>query len=279
MTLDPVFVSHRRLCRAIALSWMIGVLSPGADSISQSLPKEHSTWDALLKKYVNAQSLVDYRKWKDAGNPELDSYLKLLAQPWPGGGMTPNEEKAALINAYNALAVHWVLENYPVKSIWRTGHPFTAARQTVNGQQISLDQIEARLRALGDPRIHAALVCASRSCPPLRPEAYVANRIDQQLDDNTRAWLRSPSLNEFLPDSRRARVSPIFKWYAVDFQRAGGSVENFLARYAPASKSDFLRRDFKIEYLPYDWGLNDTASLGAGYSQIQFLWDYFRNKF
>ncbi len=257
---------------------MICVLSPGADGVLQSFPKDHSTWDAMLKRYVNAQSLVDYRQWKDTGNRELETYLKQLAQPWPGG-MTPDEEKSALINAYNALAVHWVLENYPIKSIWRTDHPFLAVRHTVNGQVVSLNQVESRLRALGDPRIHAALVCASRSCPPLRREAYVANRINRQLDDNTQAWLANASLNEFLPDSRRAKVSPIFTWYAADFQRAGGSVENFLARYAPASKSDFLRREFKIEYQSYDWGLNDSSNLGAGYSQIQFLWDYFRNRF
>ena len=127
------------------------------------LPIDHSKWDALLK-YVDAQSLVDYRWWNQTGRQDLEAYL---ARPWPAG-MSPDEEKAALINACNALTVHWVLQNFPVTSIWRTDGPFTAVRHTINGRNVSLNQIENRLRDAGDPRIHAALVCASRSCPPLR---------------------------------------------------------------------------------------------------------------
>jgi hypothetical protein len=248
-------------------------------SLAVSLPIDHSKWDAMLKKYVDVQALVDYRKWNETGKPDVETYLAQLARPWRAG-MSPEEEKSALINAYNALTVEWVLQNFPITSIWRTDHPFAAARHTVNGRDISLNQIESRLRAAGDPRIHAALVCASRSCPPLRREAYAPDRIDQQRDDNARAWLSNANLNEFLPASRRAKVSPIFKWYAADFEHGAGSIAKFLARYAPASQSAFVRQpDAKIDYQTYDWDLNDNSNLGAGYSQIQFLWDYFRNKF
>ena len=89
---------------------------------------------------------------------------------------------------------------------------------------------------------------------PLRREAYVPDRLDQQLDDNARVWVSNARLNEFLPAARRANVSPIFEWYAPDFERSG-SIEKFLARYAPASA--FLReRVVKIEYQTYDWGPN-----------------------
>lgn len=255
------------------------MLLQAARGISASRLIDHSKWDALLKKYVDGQALVDYRGWNETGKQDLEIYLAQLARPWPAG-MSPDEEKAALINAYNALTVHWVLQNFPITSIWRTDHPFAAVRHAVNGQKFSLNQIEGRLRDAGDPRIHAALVCASRSCPPLRREAYMPDRIDQQLDDNARAWVSNARLNEFLPTSRRAKVSPIFKWYAGDFERSGGSAEKFLTRYAPASQAAFLRQpDAKIEYQTYDWGLNDSSNLGAGYSQIHFMWDYFRNKF
>src|SRR5215472_9706044 len=178
------------------------------------------------------------------GKQGLEAYLAQFARPWPAG-RNPDERK---------LTVHWVLQNFPITSIWPTDHSFAAGRQTLNGKKFSLNQIEGRLRDASDPRIRAALVCASRSCPPLRREAYVPDRLDQQLDDNARVWVSNARLNEFLPAARRANVSPIFEWYAPDFERSG-SIEKFLARYAPASA--FLReRVVKIEYQTYDWGPN-----------------------
>ena len=237
---------------------------------------DHSTWDAILKQCVNGQTRVDYRALKERGSTDLNAYVARIAAAWPAG-MTANEEKAALINAYNALTVHWIVANYPVKSIWRTSEPFKKARNTVNGQVLSLDAIETRLRGMGDPRIHAALVCAARSCPPLRATAYSAARLDEQLDDNVRRWLADPTLNEFVPERHTARVSSIFQWYAADFDGTGG-VRKFLARFAPAGKGEFLQRpDARIEYKAYDWGLNDSGSLGAGYSKAAFYWDWVRN--
>jgi uncharacterized protein DUF547 len=264
--------------RAVVLSLLLSVPSIRADRESANFPRDHATWDALLKKYVNTEARVDYRRWKETGTQELETYLQSLAGPWPSD-LNPDAEKSALINSYNALTVYWVLRNYPVQSIRQTDHPFTTARYTVNGRKVSLDQIETRLRATGDPRVHAALVCAARSCPPLRREAYVPPRLNQQLDDNARAWLRNPALNDFIPDRRLAQVSMIFNWYAGDFTRDGGSVEKFLARYAPEGKLAFLRpAAFKIEYKTYDWGLNDSSGLGSNYSWIRFVWDYLRNR-
>ena len=137
----------------------------------------HSAWDALLKRYVNDQSRVDYQHWKQEAVADLDAYLKQLAEPWPQG-IAANEKKAALINAYNALTDRWILHNYPVRSTWATKDPFTAKRHVVDGHKVSLDDIESQLRGMGDPRIHAALVCAARSCPPLRREAYTGNELD-----------------------------------------------------------------------------------------------------
>lgn len=236
---------------------------------------DHASWDASLKQHVNASSRVDYSAWKAA--PEsLDRYLSQLAAPWPGG-LAPAAEKAALINAYNALTIRWILTHYPVESIWKTRKPFTEVRHTLNGKKLSLDQIEAALRRT-DPRIHAALVCAARSCPPLRREAYVGSRIDGQLDDNTRAWLADSTLNRFDVPAGRARVSSIFKWYSADFASSG--LQAFLEKYAPPDAAPLWRLPkLKIDYEPYHWGLNDRTSLGESYSGGVRLWyDYLRNK-
>lgn len=242
-------------------------------AVSCAWPTEmdHSAWDALLKRYVNAQYLVDYSAWKSGGLPELDSYLARIAAPWPND-LSGEARKATLIDAYNALTVRWILKNYPVASIWRTHHPFTEVRHQLNGAAISLDAIEGELRNMGDPRIHAALVCAARSCPPLRREAYTAERLDRQLDANVRDWLSMPDRNQFISEKHKAEVSMIFKWYKADFEKNGGSVEAFLAKYVP------LPKGVTLKYKPYHWGLNDASALGSDYSHAKFYWDYLRNK-
>lgn len=226
-----------------------------------------SAWDALVKNYVNAEARVDYAGLKRRGLDELDAYLREVAAPWPTG-IEANTRKAALINAYNALTVRWIVTNYPVQSIMKTPNPFKAERHIVDGRKVSLDQVETELRAMNDPRIHAVLVCAARSCPPLRREAYVAERLEAQLDGNTRAWLANLHLNEFRPDRGLASVSPIFKWYAADFGSTQG-LSSFLARHAPAGFSPGA----KIEFRDYDWGLNDASTLGEGYSPWSLYWD------
>lgn len=244
--------------------------------IGLTAPIDHSQWDKLLKRYVTPESRVNYDGLRHHGLRELDSYLRQLAAPWPDG-MSQNAAKAALIDAYNALTVRWVLSNYPTSSIWSTDHPFQAARHTIDGRKVSLDQIEDQLRLMHDPRIHSALVCAARSCPPLRREAYLADRIDEQLDDNVRRWLANPNLNEFIPEQRLLRISEIFHWYGADFNESGG-LRSFLATYAPLNDQPFLH-DPKtaIKYKTYHWGLNDNSALGKDYSQLHFYWDWAKN--
>ena len=245
---------------------------PGAGKL------DHSAWSRLLRQYETPQARVDYRALKTNGARDLQAYLKQLAAPWPKG-LTPDERKAALINAYNALAVNWILRNYPLESIWRTSHPFTEVRHMLDGRLVSLDQIETELRSMGDPRIHGAVVCTALSCPPLRREAYLAERLDQQLDDNVRVWLADNSLNRFDPAGRKAELSMIFDWYKGDFQKAGSSLTAFLSRFAPEARAGYLREPgVQIAYLPYRWGLNDASGIGAGYSQASFLADSVKNK-
>ena len=237
---------------------------------------DHSLWNSLVRAYVTPDALVDYVGLKRSARPELERYLATLAPKWPAE-MTAAGRKAALINAYNALMIKWVLDNYPVESIWQTKHPFTQARHDVDGRKMSLDDIETTLRNMGDPRIHAAIVCASRGCPPLRREAYVESRLNTQLDDSTRLWLANPKRNQFFPERGVAEVNPIFKWYKGDFEKNGGDVSSFLARYAPPQNVFLKQPGARIRYKPYHWGLNDSSSLGASYSYVRFLADRARN--
>jgi len=237
---------------------------------------DHSSWDALLKRFVNDRHLVNYASWKRDGLVDLDAYLARLAAPWPQD-LSPAAHKAALLNAYNSLTIRWIISNYPVASIWRTHHPFTEARHRIDNRTVSLDAIETELRNMGDPRIHAALVCAARSCPPLRREAYAADKLDAQLDANVSEWLAMRDRNRFVPEKNKASVSMIFKWYKGDFEKNGGSVEAFLAKYA-GSAQFLLTSKATLKYEPYHWGLNDTSDLGKDYSSAKMYWDALRNK-
>ena len=249
---------------------MLSCLTFGIAVCGQDI--DHAKWTAMLQKYVNAQSRVNYAQLKADGTGDLDRYLDEVAKPWPQT-MDTDATKAALIDAYNALTVRWIVSNFPVKSIWRTKGPFRVARHTVDGRLESLDSIETRLRNMGDPRIHGALVCAARSCPPLRREAYTKAMLSDQLEDNFRAWLAEPSRNQFLPEQSLARVSKIFQWYATDFTIAGG-VPAVLAKFAPPHS---FATSNKLDYQNYNWGLNDTGSVGASYSGFEFYIDYVRN--
>jgi hypothetical protein len=241
---------------------------------------DHSEWSRLLAKYVDDRGLLDYQRWKatSADFTALRKYLtRIAARPSPAA--TGHDLAASLINAYNALTIGWVLENFPIESIRSTDNPFRKRRHRVGGEVVSLDDIEhGTLRPLVGYRIHAALVCAARSCPPLPREAFEAARLDDQLDSAMRTWLARGDLNHVRPVENRIRVSPIFRWFAEDFEKAGG-VRAVLQRYTPPETARRLADPrLEIRYLRYDWGLNDRGERGARYSRIRFFRDELRNR-
>jgi uncharacterized protein DUF547 len=232
-------------------------------------------FDRLLKKYVNEQGLVNYAVWKQnaADIAALDEYLKQYAEKVenPAQG---NEKAATLVNGYNAFVLRWILSSYPTESIWQLKDSFSAKRNEIGGRKVSLDDIEHRsLRPLISYRAHSVLVCAARSCPPLQRFAYINDRFNEQNDAAYRAWLAREDLNKFLPTEKRVEISSIFKWFRADFDNAGG-VPKILGHYAPESVREFATSgNYAINYLPYNWGLNDQGRHGRNYSRAQFLLD------
>lgn len=219
---------------------------------------DHSLFDSLLKQYVQGSN-VNYQGFK-RDEVRLDDYLKILEQTDPDT-LSGNEQFAFYINAYNSWTIKLILTGYPgVESIKDLGGLFSSPWKKkivrMNGKIITLDEIEhAILRPkFKDPRVHFAINCASRSCPPLRPEAYTGNLLDSQLDDATRRFLNDPKQNYL--DGNDLYVSSIFKWFGEDFNR---DVIGFFIQYA----QDELRNNLKsrksnitVHYLDYDWSLN-----------------------
>jgi hypothetical protein len=236
---------------------------------------DHEPFDRLLKKYVNEQGLVNYAAWKQnaVDIAALDHYLKQfsVAIDNPAEG---NEKAASLVNAYNAFVLRWILSNYPTESIWQLKDSFSGKRNEIGGRSVSLDDIEhGTLRPLAGYRAHSVLVCAARSCPPLQRFVYRADQFEEQNDAAYRAWLAREDLNKFFPKEEKVEISSIFKWFKQDFDNAGG-VPKILGLYAPAGMREFAGSgNYKIKYLPYNWGLNDQGPHGRHYGRAQLIFD------
>ena len=229
---------------------------------------DHAEWNRLVRTYVDDQGLVDYARWKasEADVRALDGYLAAIAAPARPSAFGA-EKSATLVNAYNALAIRWILANYPTESIQSFPDSFSAARHRVGGREVSLDAIEHQtLRPEVGFLTHAVLVCAARSCPPLAREAYRTDRFTAQASFAMLRWLARDDLNHFDPNTRRAEISPIFRWYAEDFDAAKGGLRGVLSLYAPDRARLFVSEpSSRISYKDYDWGLNDQGPHGRDY--------------
>ncbi len=227
----------------------------------------HAAWDALVKKHVKVlpgqhASQMDYAGMA-RDRAALKAYLDSLSRVpraqfdgWP-----KNERKAFLINAYNAFTVEKILRRWPdIGSIWDFGrffgNPFKDDFFTLLGAPMTLDGIEHEtLRKPGaydDPRVHYAVNCAAVGCPMLREEAYVAGRLDAQLDEQAQRFLSDRTRNRFRDG--RLQVSKIFDWFAEDFVPH----EKYFARYVKVL--DYPGGPVPIDFLDYDWSLNDLRS-------------------
>ena len=241
---------------------------------------EDAEWARLLLRYADDRGLVNYAAWKasSADREALRRYLASFAPP-PRPPANGKDLAASLINGYNAATISWILDNYPTESIRSLPHSFDGERHRMGGRKVSLDEIEhTTLRPLLGFRVHAMVVCAARSCPPLLRGSYRADTLESQANDAMRRWLAREDLNLFLPAENRVEISMIFRWYLEDFQKAQAGLRGVLETYAPERFRGFLTsRDYRIGYRPYDWGLNDQGPHGRNYGGIQELIDKARN--
>ncbi len=221
----------------------------------------HEAWTKLLRAHVKDDGMVDYQGFKKDVEP-LNAYLETLSKNPPTSNWSAQTKMAYWINVYNAFTVKLIVDNYPVESI-RDLHPkpYIPGIRTVwhnkffkiGGQEMSLDEVEHSIlrKQFDEPRIHFAINCASYSCPPLRREAYVADRLDAQLTEQAKRFLADRRYNEITRTSVEA--SSIFNWFNKDFTKDRSLVE-YLNQYAPVQ----IQPDAKVKYKKYDWRLNDA---------------------
>jgi hypothetical protein len=250
------------------LSLVLALSASGAASAAD--PFDEVLYTGLLSRHTRAVedtagTRVDYR-----GLRRSSDWKRLIAnvgQARPEDLRSEPERMAFWINVYNTLAIDVVLQHYPVDSIKDAGGLITPVWKIdagrVAGRALTLHEIEHEiLRPMGDPRIHAAIVCASTSCPSLTRAPFRAANLEEQLDAALASFLADP--RKGLAIDRGAgvvRLSKIFDWFEEDFAAQGGVLAVVTAR-APASERAWLASrgaDARIAYLDYDWTLNDLA--------------------
>ena len=274
------------LNRAIRWIAMLLFVLPAGAAFAQ-FDHTHAVWNALLKKHVvvvdgGKASQVRYAGFAQ-DRAALKAYLDALSKVTEAEfkSWTKPQQMAFLINAYNAFTIEKILTRYPeLKSIRDFGtvfgNPWKDRFFTLLGKPSYLDQVEHEiLRAkgvYGEPRVHFAVNCASIGCPGLREEAFVAERLDAQLEEQTRRFLSDRSRNRYNEKSGQLEVSKIFDWFREDWEsgnkgigasaQAIDSREQFFARYAkqladqPDAQAKIAERKAGLAFLEYDWALN-----------------------
>lgn len=231
---------------------------------------DYSAWNSLLKRYYDPAKGMDYRNLKAKDGAALRSLREQMMRV-NVGSLNPKQQLAYWINLYNINVVGVVVDNYPVKSI-RDISTDPIVRLNVFKKDLvpfgngltSLDQIEnKRIReGFKDARIHFAINCAARSCPPIRTEAYVGARVDEQLDDQARRFLNGPNGVKVGRKNDKVVVSTtkVMDWFKKDFEQWGGGSVAFIRKYASPDKVkmiDGAGGKVRLEFEDYDWALND----------------------
>lgn len=239
---------------------MILLLTGGLVSAGE-FDHSHQLLARVLQQHVT-NGLVNYRALKQAPG-QLRTYLTQLDSVREDDfKMWSREQRLAfLINLYNASVLKLIIDHYPVKTIKNIGgwlrKVWDVEAVPLFGRLATLSYLEHDLiRKYDEPRIHFALVCGALGCPELRAEPYLPEKLDAQLTDQGRKFLRDHSKNRVDAETRTIHLSPIFKWFADDFKRQSGSVFKFVQGYRP----ELQPGSWKIRYTDYDWSLNDGSA-------------------
>lgn len=235
---------------------------------------EYAEYNRLLRAYVDQQGQVAYEDL--CSDDGLNQVTRMLSQVEPES-LSKKDQLAFWVNAYNVFTLEVICNNYPVNSIGDLhrgglilGYIFKTTIWDrkwfeINGQQMSLGYIEHKIlrRDFSEPRIHFAIVCAAKSCPPLRREAYVGSQIEVQLDEQGEIFLAREDLNRFDVESRTIYLSKIFKWFKKDFHPKKECVLKYLIDYVPNEEIGLQLRegvgDWRVRWMKYNWALNEQT--------------------
>ena len=247
----------------------LSLLALGFVGMASAQPS-HSLLSEVLAAHVR-DGRVDYASLKS--DPRLPRYLAQLAATDPATLANDQQRLALWLNAYNAYTLQLIVERQPTKSITEIGSgglvlgsilkttAWDISFATVGGKKYTLNQIEHEVirGQFKDSRAHFALNCASDSCPILPTSAFEADRLEDQLDEQGRLFLRDSTRNRFDLASKTAHLSSIFKWYQKDFGASDREALLAASKYAAPEVKQAIEAapdSWKVKYLAYDWSLN-----------------------
>ncbi|MBP6238990.1 MAG: DUF547 domain-containing protein [Saprospiraceae bacterium] len=211
---------------------------------------DYKSWDTFLKKYVSASGDVDYKSIK-ANKKELEAITKAFSETSVSTSWSKNDQLAFWINAYNVFTIDLIVNHYPIKSIQNLdgGKPWDVKRIAIGGKKYSLNNLENDIirPQFKDARIHFAVNCAAKSCPPILNGAFFGKSLDEQLDAVTKKFISNTKYQNIT--SGKMTLSKIFDWYKVDF----GDIFTFINKYSTIK----VNKNTAIVYKEYDWSLNE----------------------
>ena len=225
---------------------------------------DNGVWDYLLKSYVT-NGLVDYDGMKK--DYLFREYLKQLGSCNPDALKTEDEKLALACNAYNAFVINGVISHKIYDTVDGRGF-FNFEEHIFAGKTISLDHLEQKMirPTFKEPRIHVGLVCAARSCPAIRAEAFVGSRVREQLQDQSEQFANNPAYVMFDEANNELKLSPILSWYSEDWDARypnGGYLawinELTTNQTTKDATAKAINKEIKVGFFEYDWALNSQA--------------------
>ena len=260
MTIYQGFIKYFSLCvLTAAFSLLISSISYRD---AGAFDHTHKLYGNVLGLYERL-GLVDYKGLK-SNSGDLRAYIEQTSTVSNGEfeSWTEAQQLAFLLDLYNARTLQLIIDNYPVESIKMIAAdskgPWEEPIVLLFGDKITLNALENNYirKNYKEPRIHFALVCAAKGCPPLLGEPYTESKLNDQLETQTRKFLADRDKNYVDSANKVIRLSPVFEWFEGDFAGKSGSVRDFVKPYFKQTELD----DYKIEYTNYDWSLNDYPS-------------------
>ena len=278
---------NRKYLSAIFLACSIGLVGCSTGAVTTSSDSasaqveiasaqgvDYTIYDEVLSTYVDDEGWVNYADLQQS-RQALDTFNNGLATVDDAtlSGWSEAEQIAFWINAYNSLTLKSIIDQTPIKpsikditGVWRLRrHPINQDEKTLNNIEHDVLRVD-----FDEPRLHAAIVCAAISCPPLRNEAFTGENLDAQLDEQVVQWLARPDGLKIDQEAGEVKVSKIFSWFGVDWIPSYGvdsgftgseeerAVLNFISNYVSDEDRAYLEAgDYQLSYFDYDWTLND----------------------
>lgn len=211
-----------------------------------------SSSDSFLKKYVSNGS-VSYGKIKQ--NMDEVEALYALIGGMDLSGVDAVKQKCFYVNAYNIIVIYWVAKHYPLKSPLDNSGFFDKVKHKVAGEEITLNSLEIKklLLPYKDARLHFALACAAKSCPPLASFAYTPVALDKQLTERATAALNNPGWLKINNAEKKVELSKIFEWYKKDFTADGRTELEWINQY----RKEKIPATYAVGFYEYNWALNE----------------------